>query len=220
MATKTVYQLDAHGVFVGEALAYESPLEPGVFHIPAGCIDHVPPAAAAGTAARWNGAGWGLFADRRGETWFDGAAPVVIDFVGDPAGRGYTPTAPATSPSLVALRAAAKAEVDLSAEAYRLTFITAGSGQAMAYQEKLLEAKAFLADPSLTAAECPHLYAEVGITGETAEAVAQVVVGMHAAWQFVSAAIEHKRLAAKAAIDAAETPEAISAAADVDWSTQ
>lgn len=119
--------------------------------------------------------------------------------------------------SLEDLRATAKTRVDAAAEAHRLTYITPGSGQAMAYQQKLEEAKAYLADTSLTAADCPHVFAEVGITGETAEAVAQVVAGMHAAWQVKSADIEHRRLAAKAAIDAAETAEAISAAAEVDW---
>lgn len=120
-------------------------------------------------------------------------------------------------PSLEGLRAAAIASVDAAAEAYRRTFITGGSGQAMAYQQKLEEAKAYLADTSLTAAECPHIFAEVGITGESAEAVSQVVVGMHATWQVKSAQIERKRLAAKAAVDASETAEAISAAAKIDW---
>lgn len=120
-------------------------------------------------------------------------------------------------PSLESLRATAKASVDAGAEAYRLTYITGGSGQAMAYQQKLEEAEAYLADVSLTTIECPHIFAEVGITGETALAVAQVVVGMHAAWQVKSAEIERKRLAAKAAIDVGETAEAISAATEIDW---
>lgn len=39
MKTKLVYQLDQYGVLMGEIEALESPLEPGVFHLPAGCID-------------------------------------------------------------------------------------------------------------------------------------------------------------------------------------
>lgn len=154
--------------------------------------------------------------------------PAKFGAVFGPEGAGIgwsfdetTWTAPAASvvpePPLEDLRAAAKASVDATAEACRLTYITGGSGQAMAYQQKLEEAKAYLADPSLPAAGCPHIYAEIGITGETAQAVAQVVVGMHAAWQVKSADIEHKRLAAKTAIDVGKTPEAISAAAEVDW---
>lgn len=136
-------------------------------------------------------------------------------------GTGWTaPAVPVTpGPSLEDLRAAAKARVDTGAEGYRLTYITGGAGQAMAYTQKLDEARTYLADPSLTAAECPHIFAEIGITGDTAEAVAQVVVGMHAIWQVKSAEVEHKRLAAKAAIDAAETAEAISLAAEMNWGT-
>ncbi|MBS1164142.1 MAG: hypothetical protein H6R00_167 [Proteobacteria bacterium] len=124
---------------------------------------------------------------------------------------------PAPQPDIEALRSAAKVRVDIAAEAYRLIYITAGSGQAMAYTQKLNEARAYLADPSLTAGECPHIFAEVGITAETAATVAQVVDAMHATWQVKSAEIEHKRLAAKAAIDAAETAEAINAATEVGW---
>lgn len=43
MNTKTVYQLDANGVFVGENVADESPLEPGVFLIPGRCVETSPP---------------------------------------------------------------------------------------------------------------------------------------------------------------------------------
>lgn len=153
----------------------------------------------------------------------DDADPAVFGAMLGPEGAGigwafdgetWTPPAGPTVP-LEELRASAKAAVDVSAEAYRLTYITPGAGQAMAYQQKLAEAKAYLADTNLTAAECPHIFAEMGITGATAEAVAQVVTEMHAAWQVKSAEIERLRLAAKAAIDAAETAEAISAAAIV-----
>ena len=40
---KIVSQLDAQGYFDGAVVADESPLEPGVFHIPAGAIDVTPP---------------------------------------------------------------------------------------------------------------------------------------------------------------------------------
>lgn len=45
MKKKIVYQLDCNGIYVGEAYAYESPLEPNVFHIPAGCVEDQPPTA-------------------------------------------------------------------------------------------------------------------------------------------------------------------------------
>jgi len=58
MKTKTVYQT-ANGVYVGETIAHESPLEPGVFHIPAGCIENPPPAIPEGKIAVWRN-GWAL----------------------------------------------------------------------------------------------------------------------------------------------------------------
>lgn len=118
---------------------------------------------------------------------------------------------------LVNLRTAAKLRIDAAAAACRLTFITDGAGQATTYQQKMEEAKAYIADTSLTADECPHIFAEVGLTGQTAWEVAQVVVNLHEIGRIKSAKIEPKRLAAKAAIAAAETAEAIGAAAMVDW---
>lgn len=49
---KTVYQTDSTGLYVGETEADESPLEPGVFHIPAGCTETAPPAAQSGKRRR------------------------------------------------------------------------------------------------------------------------------------------------------------------------
>jgi hypothetical protein len=43
MNTKTVYQTDEDGFYIGETIAFESPLEPGVYHIPRGCVEVQPP---------------------------------------------------------------------------------------------------------------------------------------------------------------------------------
>ncbi|TDR82217.1 hypothetical protein [Paludibacterium purpuratum] len=53
MNTKTVYQCDAAGVYAGETVAHESPLEPGVFLIPAGAVQTAPPTIPAGQRAIW-----------------------------------------------------------------------------------------------------------------------------------------------------------------------
>jgi hypothetical protein len=53
---KQVIQLDAEGYFVGLTTADESPLEPGVFLIPAGAIDAPAPTIPEGQRAKWNGA--------------------------------------------------------------------------------------------------------------------------------------------------------------------
>lgn len=52
MTHKIVYQLDEHGYFINEIHADESPLEPGVFLIPAGCTELEPPAVVQGKSLR------------------------------------------------------------------------------------------------------------------------------------------------------------------------
>lgn len=53
MTHKIVSQLDADGYFVCPTVADESPLEPGVFHIPGGAVDVEPPAVPEGKLARF-----------------------------------------------------------------------------------------------------------------------------------------------------------------------
>ena len=60
MSVKAVYQTDQSGIFVGVVAADESPLEPGVFLIPAGCVETPPPQIPAGMAARWVNGKWAL----------------------------------------------------------------------------------------------------------------------------------------------------------------
>ena len=57
-ASIVVYQLDPHQFFSGETLAFESPLEPGVFLVPGGCVELAPPAAVDGMRARWVAGAW------------------------------------------------------------------------------------------------------------------------------------------------------------------
>ncbi len=52
------YQTDKNGVFVGTVTCDESPLEPGVFLVPAGAVTTAPPAFGGGQQARWDGAQW------------------------------------------------------------------------------------------------------------------------------------------------------------------
>lgn len=58
MTTTTVYQLDDQGHYVGPTLADESPLEPGVWLIPSGCITQAPPKEIEGKVRRWDGRRW------------------------------------------------------------------------------------------------------------------------------------------------------------------
>lgn len=57
---KIVYQLDAEGLLLGTTVADVSPLEPGVFLIPAGCVETAPPAVAEGLRPRWTGETWAV----------------------------------------------------------------------------------------------------------------------------------------------------------------
>lgn len=54
---KTVIQLNADGYFVGTVNADESPLEPGVYLIPFGCIETESPQIPEGHIAKWSN-GW------------------------------------------------------------------------------------------------------------------------------------------------------------------
>lgn len=52
MSEKIVSQVDEFGYLVGTTVADESPLEPGVFHIPAGAVDIEPPSVPKGKRAK------------------------------------------------------------------------------------------------------------------------------------------------------------------------
>lgn len=53
-----VYQLDDQGLYVGTAVADQSPLESDVWLIPAGCVTVAPPKAPAGMVCQWDGLQW------------------------------------------------------------------------------------------------------------------------------------------------------------------
>lgn len=58
MSYKEVLQLNENGYYIGKTEANESPLEPGVFLIPALAIDEVEPVIPDNHLAKWNGSGW------------------------------------------------------------------------------------------------------------------------------------------------------------------
>ena len=55
MSEKIVSQLNSDGYFIAPTRADESPLEPGIYLIPAGAVDCQPPAIPEGKRARWTG---------------------------------------------------------------------------------------------------------------------------------------------------------------------
>ncbi len=115
------------------------------------------------------------------------------------------------------LKAALKARVDGAAELERRKYITPGAGQAMTYQQKAAEAKAFTDAEDSDEADFPMLMAEVGITAPDIAGVAASVLGAEMAWRQIGAAIEGIRLSAKKAIDEAENADEANDAADVTW---
>jgi hypothetical protein len=59
--SKPAYQFDRAGLYVGETVADESPMEPGVYLVPAGCTLAAPPAdVPADKWPRFNGKAWQL----------------------------------------------------------------------------------------------------------------------------------------------------------------
>jgi hypothetical protein len=121
--------------------------------------------------------------------------------------------------NLPALRAAAYSAIDAEAEQLRLQFITPGDGQAMTYQQKKLEAEAYLANTSISPAEIPHISLEAEINGYTLMEQASLVVILNYQWQQISALIEKVRMTAKSAVNVAANPRSIDEAAIVDWSS-
>lgn len=65
MKTKVCYMYDSDGVYLRESVAFESPLEEGVFPIPASCTFEAPPILDAPYTPVWNGSSWEAIEDHR-----------------------------------------------------------------------------------------------------------------------------------------------------------
>lgn len=79
---------------------------------------------------------------------------------------------------------------------YRGKFITDVKDQATVYELKRQSAVAFLADPDPQPDAYPLIFAEVGVTADSAENVAQVYLGLNAFYMQALAALEQIRLIA------------------------
>lgn len=55
---KKVYRYDENGYYAGTEIAFESPLEPDVYHIPTNCTDIEPANPYVGYRNRWDGSAW------------------------------------------------------------------------------------------------------------------------------------------------------------------
>lgn len=95
MKTKTVYQTDHLGIYTGTTVADESPLEPGVWLIPGGCVEVAPPPVPDKKAALWDGRKWQLVDSYQGLTVYNTTTrePLVIERAGS-LPEGYTLAVP------------------------------------------------------------------------------------------------------------------------------
>ncbi len=167
--------------FLEERDARPDPLSEGEYLIPAFATSIAPPDIAEQQEAVFNGTDW-----------------TVTDI---PAAPPPPPVPP--PPALSDLKLRAKYTINAAAENARLAYITAGSGQAMVYREKVDEARALQTDTYISPDHYPLLSAEIGITASTLQEIAVVVLSRHAAWLNAAASIETIRQKAKKDIDAA-----------------
>lgn len=186
MSTKTVYQCDDDGILVGEATARESPMEPGVWHLPAGCVDAAPPALAAGERARWTGAAW-----------------EIVPPEPEPPPEAERPR---TQDELLGYAR----ERRLAAEAAGVTVAGVTYASDMESQARIVATLSYLAAAGLDAVGWKSLAGYVVLTLAQLQA-AGLAVGAHvqacfAAEAAVAAAIAHGDIATYAEIDAAAWP--------------
>src|SRR5690242_10185734 len=107
---KTIFHYDpVTGVYLRQGVADESPLEPGIYLVPASATTDAPPPAGAGQVAVFKAGAWSLVADHRGQTYYkpDGER-VTITELGAPDPTWTTTPPP---PSLAAAQAAKIAEL-------------------------------------------------------------------------------------------------------------
>ncbi|WP_323041588.1 hypothetical protein [Gemmobacter sp.] len=122
-------------------------------------------------------------------------------------------TAEAKAAEALALaRETARARLAAHIAAARASYITILPGQDMIYQAKEAEARAWIADPAPDLEDYPLLSAEIGLTAPDAQSLAQLWLNMASLWRQAAAGLEAVRLTVGAAIEAATTVEAITAA--------
>ena len=191
---------------LGTTVADESPLEKGVFHLPAHTTEVKPPEAEANKVAVYdpkNGE-WSLHAAHRGQRYWrpDGSEHRIVDI-------GHTPHADAldapSPPPLATVKATAISKVDRAAEAARLRFITQGAGQALEYEATASEAIAANSAPDPLEAERAAQQAAGVTPAPTLRGVTARVIAERSNWLTAGAAVKRARREAKLKIDAAET---------------
>lgn len=136
--------------------------------------------------------------------------------------EGYDPGALEAIPEgyweaeeFAARKIGAVAQIDRMAEEARAGFLTPGAGQALTYQRKEEEARAWTEQSD--EADFPFLQAEAAATDVTVSELAAIVVVQADFWRTIGAQIEGIRMGAKKAIRDADSIEEVAMALDVTW---
>jgi hypothetical protein len=99
-APPVCYSYDARtGEYLGAIATTPDPLEPNRFVEPAFTALIAPPSAQAGHALVWSGGAWAQVEDHRGETWYLGESPLIVQQIGDPT--TFVPPLSKTAPEIV-----------------------------------------------------------------------------------------------------------------------
>lgn len=98
-----------------------------------------------------------------------------------------------------------KHHIDDQAEQTRAKYLSPGAGQALTYQQKVVEATAYQAAATPTATDYPILNAEAQATGVTLAALVKTVISTDQQWTALAAKIEAARRGGKVKVDAAAT---------------
>lgn len=110
-----IYHFDPKsGEYIGDGVADASPLEPGVWLIPAYATSDAPPQIEAGHRPVWTGEAWEQRIDLRGTPiWLADGSATVVSFLGPlPAGATTEPPASASPEQREAQRQAILAATD------------------------------------------------------------------------------------------------------------
>lgn len=120
-------------------------------------------------------------------------------------------SAASTAKELAEAKAKAAQEINVKSGKSRLYFITEIPGQSMIYSAKEVEAKQYLVeDPDGTSTTIdttgyPFIHNEIGVTADTAYAVAQVFLNLAQQWRYVGSQLEQMRVGYNAQISTATT---------------
>lgn len=186
-----VYQTNEEGYFLWPVAANESPLEPGVFAIPGGCVETAPPEFGENQRARWTGEAW-----------------VVEDLqTAGPEEEG------GEVPSIEQLRVRATADLIAMINAAADALISGVPvAEMLSWGVKEAAARKVIASETLTDYETAILLPEAELTGETLAELAARVVMRGDQYRAAVSAMSGVRRAGEAAIAAAEDAAGLAAA--------